>query len=216
VRLIAALALLVAASPARAAIDACAAERAEAAATPPADEDVRAYQACLDRWRDILPRAEAELAKPPPQHLDACDGPFARWQTAAAVAPENYEAMQRRLAARDEVDRCVRDALTPREPLAVVAARIAAEEQQAQRARDRSEARGWIVGGAILVGVGGVGLTALGAAGLALPARSSAPDYGESVTGDFIFGIMGAACAASAITGALLLGFGARRLSRAR
>lgn len=123
--------------------------------------------------------------------------------------------MQRRLAAREETERCVHDALAPREPLAVVAARLAADHERERVASERSDARGWIVGGSILLAVGGVGLTGLGAAGIPLLVRSTAPDYGESVTAELIFGVMGAACAASAVTGALLLGFGARRLARA-
>jgi len=212
VRVVVALALLtIAAGPARA-LEVCVAERDDASSTPAAAEDVRAYRACVERWRQVLPRAEAELAKPPPRRLAACDGPFARWQAAAAVAPDNYDAMLLRLAARDETERCVADALAPREPLAVVAGRIAAENERERREHERREGRGWVILGSVFLGTGGVGLTAAGATGLALDVggRQANP------LGGMVFGLAGALGGVLAGTGVLLVGFGARKLARNR
>lgn len=190
-RIVTALALLVAASPARAALDVCANERA--------NEEERAYSACMERWRDLLPRAEAELAKPPPQRVATCDRGFVRWQQAADAAPTDHDAMVRRLDAREDVDRCVAEALAPRDPIAEA----------------RSSAHGWVVAGGLLLGVGGVGLTALGGVGIPMVANDSF-DRGEGVVAQLIFGTMGAACAVMTIAGALMIRHGAHRLAAAR
>jgi len=185
----------------------CTSEREEAQQTPAAAEDVRAYQACLQKWQPILPRAERELRSPAPTKVEGCEAAYATWSDASQSDPTDYDAMVRRLAARDEVEQCREHRLQASG--SNVAGAVADPRLQAQG--DLSQGRSWVILGSILLSVGGAGLTAIGAVGLALQPKDILDPVGIAILG----GSAGLA-AAMAIPGAIVLSFGSRKMDRAR
>jgi hypothetical protein len=161
---------------------------------PPAAEDMRALRQCTDRWRDMLPRANEELKQSPPDGRARCEAEFAVWQAASGSDPTSYEAMTGRLRARREVERCNAERLTAHPSAAVQPA--------------RPSGRALIIVGTVLTTLGGVGLTASGAVGLATMNRAPT----NSIEGNS-FEILGLAiggvlAGVTGGTGAVLLGFG--------
>jgi hypothetical protein len=139
-------------------LDVCKSERDDAAEMPPAAEDMRALRQCTDRWRDMLSRANEELKQSPPDRRAGCEADFAAWQAASGSDPTSYEAMTGRLRARREVERCNAERLTAHPSAAVQPA--------------RPSGRALIIVGTVLTTLGGVGLTASGAVGLATMNRA--------------------------------------------
>jgi hypothetical protein len=199
--------LLLGARQAQADLDVCKSQREDAAQTPPAAEDVRALRQCLDRWRDILPRANEELKRPFPDLRAGCEAEFAAWQAASHGDSTSYDAMIIRLEARSQVDRCNAESLTAH-PSAEVAARIATEQQHAAAEHARRSSRSLIIVGTMLTSLGGIGLTASGAVGLATmnrPPTNTIEGNTFSILGLAIGGLLAGVTGG---TGAVLLGFG--------
>jgi hypothetical protein len=195
-------ALLSVASVAHAQPEVCKSERLEAEQNPPVAEDVRAYQACLEKWRAVAARAKEELGKPPPDKRAGCELAFTTWQTSSQSDPNNYDALVTRLRAREEVDRC-NAGYVALHPPPEVAARIAAADR-------RAEAE------SVLLGAGGVGLTAAGGVGIATLDRPSTNSVEGNAFAVLALAIGGALTGAMVLSGAIVLGFGARQHARAR
>lgn len=194
----------------------CESERIEAEQTPPAAEDVRAYQVCLEKWRSISARITAELSKPPPERRVACDRAYTDWQATTQSDPKNYDAIVARLRAREVVDRC-NEQDSALHPPPEVAAKIAAEDRRTAAQRDLRGAKRTVIVGSVLLGAGGIALTAVGGVGIATINRPAPPDSTEgNVFAVLGLAIGGAITGALAVTGALILGFGARQHARAR
>jgi len=173
-------ALLLVASTARAQLDPCARYRAA--------EEETAYRRCEAQWAQLLPRANAELATPPEQ-IDGCHGEYKYWLETVERDPNDDENMVERLRRREGLDWCIRNWHLEHQPL---------EE------RRRRSAPGMIVLGAVFLGFGGSGLTAVG--GAALGTRA----YQDPV-GSAIMGASAAGAGAFAVVGAVLLAAGAKR-----
>jgi hypothetical protein len=203
-------ALLIAPAAARADLDVCRSERAEAEQAPAAAEDVRAFQRCMERWRNILGSANAELSKAPPEKRPGCEEPFAEWQAAATADPSNYDAMMNRLHARERVDGCNSESLLAR-PSPEAAAKAAASQRRLDAEHAHRSARGMVILGSILVGVGGAGLTVSGALGLVTlnaPKSNSTEGNAFQMLGVGVGGLLAGVMSA---TGAVILGFGAHQ-----
>lgn len=175
-------------------LDVCRAERSQ--------KDRSAYEVCVARWRGLLQRANEEVRKHPPERLSGCEAEFARWEAAACGDPIDYDAMVVRLAARDRVEWCNGEALLHH------ATRI---DPERVAAASRDPGVGKIQAGAVLLGIFGVGVTAIGGAGIDFAANKQLGD----LTGPMM-GSMGALSGALAVTGAILLAVGNQESQRHR
>jgi hypothetical protein len=150
-------------------------------------EEQTAHENCVAEWRMLLPRAEEELRMPPPERVGNCGKHYAAWEAAAHTDLTNPDAMSHRISTRETVEDCNRRWRFEHAP---------------QAEKTRREAPGMIRAGGVLLVIGGVGLTAVGGAGIGTQAYDG--------LGAVIMGSMGAFTGAIAIVGAVLLGVGAK------
>jgi hypothetical protein len=147
--------------------------------------------------RGLLPSANEELLKPPPERIGDCDGRIARWQALAADDPRNVDVMTRRLAARDSADACARDWRNNHPPPAE---------------KRRRDARGMVTAGAMLLGIGGSFATGIGGYAIGVGATSDRDSWSHP------FGVVILLNAGLAgvltIAGTVLLSVGGARLRR--
>jgi len=160
-------------------------------------------------------RTDEELKPSAPARVAGCESFLADWQAASHADPSDCEAMKLRIAARDDLNHC--NALMLSKQLSPE--QLAAQGVRTEALRERQPARNLLLAGAVVLALGGAGMTAIGVTGTTLSIQLNSRRSFDGGGWLWVVSELGAgfaAFASIAIPGVIMLSLGAHRYARVR